>query len=228
EDEFESTTTPSFDQRNHFVTIGNFRHAPNWDSVLFLQEIWPLIRKELPEAELHIYGSYPPKKATQLDNPRTGFRIKGWAEDAYEVLSHSRVCLSPLRFGAGIKGKLIDSMLAGTPSVTTDIGAEGMCGELSWPGLVANSKHEIVNSAVSLYQDPKLWNSLQSNIHPILTSRYQKDILLPVLWSKITDTYNNLSSHRNDNFVGRMLLHHTMKSTQFMSKWIEAKNKLEK
>ncbi|MCW8998163.1 MAG: glycosyltransferase family 4 protein, partial [Kangiellaceae bacterium] len=142
--------------------------------------------------------------------------------------SHSRVCLSPLRFGAGIKGKLIDSMLAGTPSVTTDIGAEGMCGELSWPGLVANSKHEIVNSAVSLYQDPKLWNSLQSNIHPILTSRYQKDILLPVLWSKITDTYNNLSSHRNDNFVGRMLLHHTMKSTQFMSKWIEAKNKLEK
>ena len=79
-------TTKSFKERQHFMTIGNFRHAPNWDVVLYLQQIWPLIRKQLPQAELHIYGSYPPPKATALHNPKTGFHIKGWAEDAFEVM----------------------------------------------------------------------------------------------------------------------------------------------
>ena len=58
--------TNSFEEREHFMTIGNFRHAPNWDVVLYLQKIWPKIRKELPKAQLHIYGSYPPAKATAL------------------------------------------------------------------------------------------------------------------------------------------------------------------
>lgn len=77
---FDSITTeikkiwPEYKNRKHFVTIGNFRHEPNWNSVLYLKEvIWPLIRKELPETELHIYGSYPPPKATQLHNPEEGF-----------------------------------------------------------------------------------------------------------------------------------------------------------
>lgn len=60
-----------FEARKHFITIGNFRHAPNWDSVLHLKNnIWPLIKKEIPEAELHIYGAYPPPKATQLTNSK--------------------------------------------------------------------------------------------------------------------------------------------------------------
>jgi hypothetical protein len=80
------TSTKTFEQRQHFMTIGNFRHAPNWDIVLYLQQIWPLIRKQLPKAELHIYGSYPPPKATALHNPKTGFHIKGWAEDAFDVM----------------------------------------------------------------------------------------------------------------------------------------------
>lgn len=131
--------TKRFDERKHFMTIGNFRHAPNWDAVLYLQSIWPLIRKQLPEAELHIYGSYPPLKATALNNPTTGFLIKGWAEDAYAVVEHARVSLAPLRFGAGIKGKLLDAMIVQTPSVTTSIGAEGMTvSDVPWPGAVAN------------------------------------------------------------------------------------------
>ncbi|MCV6605937.1 MAG: glycosyltransferase family 4 protein, partial [Porticoccaceae bacterium] len=62
---------PSFEQRQHFVSIGNFRHAPNWDAVLYLkQSIWPLIRQQLPQAQLHIYGAYPPPKATALHNDK--------------------------------------------------------------------------------------------------------------------------------------------------------------
>ena len=132
-------TTLSFDERQYFMTIGNFRHAPNWDSVLYLQSLWPLIRKKLPLAELHIYGAYPPPKATALNNPKTGFLIKGWAENAHTVMESARVCLAPLRFGAGLKGKLLDAMIVQTPSVTTPIGAEGMLTpKTPWPGAVVD------------------------------------------------------------------------------------------
>lgn len=96
--------TKPFEERQHFMTIGNFRHAPNWDVVLHLQEIWTLIRKQIPKAELHIYGSYPPPKATALHNPKIGFHIKGWADSTFDVMEESRICLAPIRFGAGIKG----------------------------------------------------------------------------------------------------------------------------
>lgn len=116
-----------FASRQHFVHIGNFRHAPNWDAVLQLkQHIWPAIRKKLPRAELHIYGAYLPKKASQLHNPSQGFLVKGWAESADEVMSSAKILLAPIRFGAGIKGKLLDAMKAGTPSITTWVGAEGI------------------------------------------------------------------------------------------------------
>ena len=86
--------TKDYKEREHFMTIGNFRHAPNWDVVLYLQKIWPYIRKQLPKAQLHIYGSYPPPKATALNNPKTGFLIKGWADDAFEVMENARALLS--------------------------------------------------------------------------------------------------------------------------------------
>ena len=99
----DSASLPDFSARQHFITIGNFRHEPNWDSVLWLKhQLWPMIRAQLPQAELHIYGAYPPPKATQLHNAKEGFHIKGWAADAQAVMQAARVCLAPLRFGAGI------------------------------------------------------------------------------------------------------------------------------
>lgn len=91
---------PKFEERNHFITIGNLLHQPNVDSVLFLKkEIWSSIRKQLPSAELHIYGAYAPQQILELHNKKEGFLIKGWAEDVSEVMSNARVCLAPLRFG---------------------------------------------------------------------------------------------------------------------------------
>src|SRR5690606_3748129 len=65
---------PVFGERQHFISIGNFRHVPNWDAVLCLKHsIWPLIRAQLPRAELHIYGAYMPPEASALHNPAQGF-----------------------------------------------------------------------------------------------------------------------------------------------------------
>ncbi|KZN53085.1 hypothetical protein N474_22070 [Pseudoalteromonas luteoviolacea CPMOR-2] len=215
---------PRFEERQHFMTIGNFRHAPNWDSVLYLQKLWPAIKKRLPDAELHIYGSYPPKKATALNNPKTGFLVKGWAEDAIEVMKQSKVCLSPIRFGAGIKGKFLEAMLTQTPCVTTPIGAEGMHGDLPWHGCVAQNDQEFVEAAVALYTDETQFQNAQSNGLALLQARHDKVYLSTRLLNKITAIRNTLARHRTQNFYGQMLKHHTLRSTQYMSQWIEEKN----
>jgi len=217
--------TKSFEEREHFMTIGNFRHAPNWDVVLYLQKIWPLIRKQLPKAQLHIYGSYPPPKATALNNPKTGFLIKGWADDAYEVMEKSRVCLAPIRFGAGIKGKLLDAMIMQTPSVTTSVGSEGMYESKSWPGFISDELEDFVNKAVELYNNENIWNKARINSSILLKSKYDSDNLSKQLIKKIDEVYENLEEHRLNNFTGSMLKHHSMASTKYMSQWIQEKNK---
>ncbi|KAF7781720.1 hypothetical protein PRUB_b1036 [Pseudoalteromonas rubra] len=219
-----NNTTPDFQTRKHFMTIGNFRHAPNWDAVLYLQQIWPKIRKQLPDAELHIYGSYPPPKATALHNPKTGFLIKGWAKDALSVMAQSKVCLAPLRFGAGIKGKLLEAMITQTPCVTTEIGAEGMHGDLPWHGAISNCPETFAAEAVALYQDEVRYQQAQQNGLTLLQTRYDKQPLESQLKQKISNLLTNLGPHRRANFTGSMLRHHTLRSTQYMSQWIEAKN----
>ncbi|CAH7270617.1 Glycosyltransferase [Vibrio chagasii] len=220
-------STKSFEERKHFMTIGNFRHAPNWDAVLQLQKIWPKIRKQLPDSELHIYGSYPPPKATALHNPKTGFHIKGWAKDAQEVMEQARVCVAPLRFGAGIKGKLLDAMKLQTPNVTSEIGSEGMLpkGELQWPGAVADDIDEFVEQAVALYKDEEKWLKAQSQCHSILETYYEQNQLGDKLIERLIALDSELDSHRLDNFFGSMLKHHSMASTKYMSQWIAEKNK---
>lgn len=218
---------PTFEQRQHFVSIGNFRHEPNWQAVLWLkQQIWPLIRKQLPKAELHIYGAYPPPKATQLHQPKEGFLIKGWAEDAAEVVKSARVLLAPLPFGAGLKGKFIDAMAQGTPNVTTAVGAEGMLHQGEWAGLMGETAQEIADAAVLLYQDDTLWQQKQQQGFVILAKRFAIHEHQPRVWQQLMDVQQQLSQHRLTNFTGAMLRHHQHRSTQFMAQWIEAKTKL--
>ena len=227
----EDASLPDFSARQHFIAIGNFRHEPNWDSVLWLKhQLWPMIRAHLSaagmaQAELHIYGAYPPPKATQLHNAKEGFHIKGWAADAQAVMQSARVCLAPLRFGAGIKGKLMDAMRCGTPSITTSIGAESMSGELPWGGAVADDAETFVAAAVAHYHDEILWQQKQQQGYAVLRDYfYCRDHAL-ALQTRLTELLHNLQSERGDNFIGQMLRHHSHKSTQYMGQWIEAKNK---
>lgn len=217
---------PSFENRKDFIFIGNFLHEPNWNAVQYLKQIiWPLIKKQLPNAILNVYGAYPSQKVLQLNNVKEGFLICGRAIDAHEVVQQARVALAPLRFGAGIKGKLIEAMQCVTPSVTTSIGAESMQGNLPWNGFVEDEPEQFANLAVLLYQDKTLWNVAQKNGIEIVRKRYLRTLFEASFSRQIKGLQDNLPRHRSNNFMGAVLQHHTLKSTKYMSKWIEEKNK---
>ncbi|RTZ03654.1 glycosyltransferase [Flavobacterium sp. GSP6] len=217
---------PFFEKRKDFVFIGNFLHEPNWNAVQYLKEtIWPLIKMRLPETVLNIYGAYPSQKVLQLHNKKEGFLILGRTIDAQEVVKEARVVLAPLRFGAGIKGKLLEAMQCGTPSVTTTIGSESMHGDLSWNGNITDDVVDFADVAVQLYQDKTIWLQAQQNGLKIINQRYVKYLFENNFRTKIEFLCANLKEHRLRNFMGAMLQHHTLKSTKYMSRWIEEKNK---
>lgn len=217
---------PSFEARKDFVCIGNGRHAPNIDALHWLKDkIWPLIRSELSDANLHIYGAYLPEHIGRMDNPNEGFRVMGWAEDVETELQKARISLAPLRFGAGIKGKLIDAMKTGTPTVTTSIGAEGMHENYPWNGQIVDTAEAFAQAAVDLYQNPIDWKQAQQQGTAIVNGLFEKKFLVEKLVKSLVKIKNNLQEHRNQNFIGTMLLHHSIASTKFMSKWIEEKNR---
>ncbi|MFV8378119.1 glycosyltransferase [Flavobacterium sp. LB3R33] len=225
-DDAEIEELPSFENRKDFVFIGNFLHEPNWNAVQYLKEtIWPLIKKCLPEAVLNVYGAYPSQKVLQLHNKKEGFLIMGRAINAQEVVQEARVVLAPLRFGAGIKGKLLEAMQCGTPSVTTSIGSESMHGELPWNGFITNDITDFADRAVQLYQDKTIWSKAQQNGIAIINQRYSKGFFEIDFRVKIEILQSNLEQHRLNNFMGALLQHHTLKSTKYMSRWIEEKNK---
>ncbi|MCR9228566.1 MAG: glycosyltransferase family 4 protein [Flavobacteriaceae bacterium] len=215
-----------FEGRKNFVCIGNGKHPPNVDSIKVLKnEIWPLIRKQLLDAEIHIYGAYLPQQVNEMHDPKTGFYINGWAKNIDTVLEDAKVLLAPIQFGAGIKGKLLDAMRTGTPSVTTSIGAEGMYDQLDWNGTIANDWNRFSQAAVKLYQNQKLWGMAQNQGLKLINHLYDKTVLEAQLRNRVNHLCHNLKAHRQHNFIGKLLHHQTMAGTKYMAKWIEEKNR---
>jgi hypothetical protein len=222
----DASNWPRYEQRQGFMCIGNFKHPPNWDSVQYLkQTIWPLIRQQLPNAELFVYGAYPPAKAMQLHKPAEGFYLKGRADDAKKAMQSAKVCLAPLRFGAGLKGKLLEAMEYGTPSVTSTIGAESMHDDLPWNGDICDQPSAFAKAAVALYVNKEHWQRKQSNGHKILQQCYSPKPFNKPLLDKLDAIKGDIESHRLQNFQGQLLKHHTIRSTKYMSLWIEEKTK---
>lgn len=221
-----NTIGPSFEDRSDFIFIGGGKHSPNLDAIIYLkQQIWPGIRSELPKAKLMVYGAYFPQKIKELHRPEEGFLCMGSVMDAEEVMKNARVSIAPLRFGAGIKGKLWLSMQCGTPTVTTTIGAEGMHADLPWNGSIANDKEHFIAASVSLYTQKELWQKAQENGRELINTLYDKQHLIGVLKNRIAILQKDLLAHRDRNFIGQLLRFHTLNATRYMAKWIAAKNK---
>ena len=208
------------------MMIGNFRHAPNEDGVRWLiHEIWPLIRRRLPNVSLDIYGAYPSKEMMALTSKKEGIFVRGPISDHLEVLRSHRVNLAPLRFGAGIKGKISDGWWAGTPVVATSIGAEGMSDSYSFGGLIADSAEDFAEAAVRLFQEEKEWAAQQQSGIQLIQALYSLEINRAELVHFLAFLLSNRGELRSRNWLGAMLDYHSMRSTRYFSKWIEEKSK---
>lgn len=215
-----------FANRADFVFIGNFLHEPNWHTVQTLKtKVWPLLRKKLPEASMNIYGAYPSQKILQLENKAEKFFIKGRAINAQETIARHKILLAPIQFGAGVKGKFIDAMQTGTPSVTTTVGAEAMKGNLAWNGIIEDDLTLFAEQAAELYQNETAWLAAQQHGVQIINERYASSVFADAFIQQVNELLSDLTKHRQSNFIGQILNHHTVQSTKYMSLWIEEKNK---
>lgn len=218
--------TPNYETRKDVVFVGNFLHEPNWQAVQTLKkEIWPLVRKQNKDIQLHIYGAYASDKHKQLQNTKEHFFVHGYIEDLDKVLQNARLLVAPLYFGAGQKGKLLKAMQCGTPSVTTTIGVEAMQFDKAWPGLIEDEYSDFANALLEIYNQKELWEEKQRNILPLVNGHFQYDTYLYEFKKVLPSLINRIEIHRYKNVVGEILWHHSLRSTEFMSRWIMEKNK---
>lgn len=153
-----------FEGREHLLFVGNFRHRPNEDGVrFFISEVLPKVREELPGVELLVVGDGAPQEFARL--APEGVRLLGYVPDVDPLFARSRVFVAPIRFGAGIKGKIGEALAYAIPLVTTTVGAEGMSLRDGEEALIADTAEGFAAAVVRLYRDETLWRRLASNAH---------------------------------------------------------------
>lgn len=152
----------SFLERGGILFIGGYHHAPNVDAVVWLcREIMPQVWQKLPHIKVTLLGSNPPQEVKNLASDRV--IVTGYIPDVSTYFLSHRVFVSPLRYGAGMKGKIGQSLEYGLPIVSTAIGTEGMNLVPDRNVLEANTTEEFANQIIRLYRDERLWTQLSAN-----------------------------------------------------------------
>ena len=152
-----------FEERRDLMFVGGFQHPPNIDAAeWFVREIWPMVRAELPDCRFHIIGSKATDQVRAL-GAAEGVVFHGYVEDIEPFLDGCRLALAPLRYGAGVKGKVNMSMSYGQPVVGTAVATEGMYIRPDLDVLVADEPAAFAAKVVRAYTDPALWLSLSDN-----------------------------------------------------------------
>jgi glycosyltransferase involved in cell wall biosynthesis len=256
-----TTSTFNSERRVNFVTIGNWRHAPNVDSVRWLKEaVWPRVVERLaaidplaPRPECHVWGAMPLKEHMAWTDPASGFLVKGPCKDQHAVLSRYRVLLAPLRFGAGLKGKIADAWSVGTPVVTTSVGAEGMCGwdcepheeqsfsagnpqlcsgpgsadasaaSRPFAGRVADSADELASAAAALYTDSDAWQTCSAGGKRLVRALYDAALNQSALVAAVSRARAQLEGRRRVDWISGLLWSSKDRSTELLAKFIALK-----
>lgn len=162
------------------IFVGSFRHEPNVDGIeFFCKEVWPLIRSALPDATLDIVGDAPPASVQTVE--QAGITVHGWVEQTAPYLRAATVSVAPLRFGAGMKGKIGEAMSHGLPVVTTTIGAEGMGFTHGREILIADSGLDFANAMLELHGAPDYRDQLRHAGHGFISDRYGRSAVASIV-----------------------------------------------
>ncbi len=153
---------PDRENRQGILFLGNYAHAPNVDAARWLaEEIVPRVRQRVPGITLTLAGADPTPALRKLSSELV--RVPGFIDDLEPVFARHRVFAAPLRFGAGLKGKIVQAMAAGIPIVTTSIGAEGIAGSEN-ELVIADDVPSFADALVSLHENKQQWELYSSRV----------------------------------------------------------------
>ena len=216
---------PGFEERHGFVFVGNGKHRPNQDGVRwFIQHLWPFIREQIPEATFSVAGAYWNSQWTQQFKKVKGVEFKGQVDPLSSFLSTYRINVLPLRYGAGIKGKLAEGMRAGCVSITTSQGIEGLKTPIDFPGMIKDQAADFVSEAVRFHQDQAQWEHMQGRIPAFFNANWSEEQGEEQLLKRLQELDANYRTHRQNNVLQRTILHHRLRSTEYLSRYIALKN----
>jgi glycosyltransferase involved in cell wall biosynthesis len=165
----------SFANRRDLVFIGGYEHRPNVDAVIFfVRDILPLVIQQIPDICLHVVGSHPPEEITSLASKNVV--IHGFVRDITELMDRVKISVNPLRFGAGVKGKVVTSMSYGVPCIGTGIAVEGMGVVAGQQALVADDPEAFAQAVVQLSKDQALWDKLSAESLDFVLQRFSLEV----------------------------------------------------
>lgn len=165
---------PAYEQRNNILFLANFENAANCDALQwFVENIWPDLRRRLPELQLSLVGNHVP--GTYSSQP--GIAVRGYLPELAPCLGEHRVFISPLRVGTGIKTKNLIALSHGLPLVTTSVGAEGMALTHGQHALIADTREDFLAAIIRLYTDSALWQQLAEAGRAHILERFSQQAL---------------------------------------------------
>lgn len=166
----------SFNERNGLIFLGGYRHLPNVDAVIyFVSEVWPLVRAEIPDAVFYAAGSNPPQELLELDG-KNNVVITGYIKDLQPHFERVRLSVAPIRYGAGIKGKVAMSMAYGVPVVATACAAEGMGLVNEQNVVIEDNAVEMARKIIELYRDESRWERLSEQSLAFVEDNYDSKL----------------------------------------------------
>ncbi|HKG11881.1 MAG TPA: glycosyltransferase [Pyrinomonadaceae bacterium] len=185
-----------FEGREHILFVGNFRHRPNADAVHFYaREVLPRVRESLPRVELLLVGDNAPKEFAGYEG--AGVRVLGYVPDIEPVFARARVSVAPLRFGAGINGKIGEALAHGLPVVTTNVGAAGLALRDGEEALIADSPEDLAAASVRLYTDAALWRRLSDKGYEHVERHFSPRVVRKV----VNDSVRGILGHFEESLT---------------------------
>ena len=181
-DQFKETIQEDFAKREGLLFVGGFAHPPNADAVLwFARDIYPLIRQKMEEAgaaapDFYVVGSKVTDEIRALEQPGNGIIIKGFVseEELEQLYAECRIVVVPLRYGAGVKGKVVEAIYNGAPIVTTSIGAEGIP-QVEDVLVVEDEPEQFAQAVAELYQNEEACRELCERTQRYIREHFSMD-----------------------------------------------------
>lgn len=208
---------PGYDARDGIVFLGSYHHRPNLDAInYFMHDIFPKVREALPDVAFFIAGASPVDSLYEYEKEWANVKVTGFVEDHRALLKSCRVGIAPLRFGAGMKGKIGEYMGCGLPCVTSSIGAEGIGLKHEQEVLVADTAEDFARCVIRAYSDKPLWDSL-SRTGAAYINTFSHEAIAPRVMAAV-EAASQMPVHRAAGGLGNIVS--ILKKPGAIARWL--------